>query len=290
MVSMLHDLDTMLKALLDDELPRDISTRPAITFVAPKGNALPGVTLPAIDLFLYDVRENRELRNTEWQDERQADGSFLRRRAPVRVACAYLITAWADDDDPATEHLLLGEVMRVLLRYPRLPLERLSSGLRATAPPTGALRGPDMPTSALQAGNLQSLGEFWQALGGKPRAALSYTVTISVDPFDAQEPESAPPVKTHDVRVAAGGALGGRVTSAATGAPIVGATVRRRGGTEMVRTSPEGRYLIAGLPAGSVTFEVDAEGYAAASREVQVAAGSVRTVDIALEPADSARK
>jgi hypothetical protein len=35
---MIHDLDNMLKALLDDELPRDISTRPAISFVAPEGN------------------------------------------------------------------------------------------------------------------------------------------------------------------------------------------------------------------------------------------------------------
>jgi hypothetical protein len=27
---------------------------------------------------------------------------------------------------------------------------------------------------------LQSLAEFWQALGGKPKAALTYTVTIGV--------------------------------------------------------------------------------------------------------------
>ncbi|MDJ0747492.1 MAG: Pvc16 family protein [Xenococcaceae cyanobacterium MO_167.B27] len=34
---------------------------------------------------------------------------------------------------------------------------------------------------------LQSLGEFWQALGGKPKAALHYTVTIGVEPFSPQE-------------------------------------------------------------------------------------------------------
>src|SRR5262249_26844555 len=30
---------------------------------------------------------------------------------------------------------------------------------------------------------LQSIGEFWQAMDNKPRAALNYTVTISVDVF-----------------------------------------------------------------------------------------------------------
>jgi hypothetical protein len=29
------------------------------------------------------------------------------------------------------------------------------------------------------------LGEFWQALGGKPKAALNYTVTIAAQPFEA---------------------------------------------------------------------------------------------------------
>lgn len=51
-----------------------------------------------------------------------------------------------------------------------------------------------MPTSSLQASNLQSLGEFWQAMGNKPRAALAYTVTISVDPYAAVEVE---PVREH---------------------------------------------------------------------------------------------
>ena len=44
-----------------------------------------------------------------------------------------------------------------------------------------------LPTAALQPGRLQSLGEFWQALGGKPKSALNYTVTIAVQPFDVLE-------------------------------------------------------------------------------------------------------
>jgi hypothetical protein len=45
----------------------------------------------------------------------------------------------------------------------------------------------------LQPGQLQSLGEFWQALGGKPKAALTYTVTIGVS---AVAPEETGPLVT----------------------------------------------------------------------------------------------
>jgi hypothetical protein len=46
----------------------------------------------------------------------------------------------------------------------------------------GKLRGqePSLPATTLQPGRLQSVAEFWQALGGKPKAALNYTVTIGI--------------------------------------------------------------------------------------------------------------
>ncbi len=49
-----------------------------------------------------------------------------------------------------------------------------------------------MPATTLQPGRLQSLGEFWQALGGKPKAALHYSVTIGVEVF--KPVEVGPPV------------------------------------------------------------------------------------------------
>jgi hypothetical protein len=94
----------------------------------------------------------------------------------VRVDFSYLVTAWASESvlDPAEdEHRLLGEVMRILLRYRTIPEDVLQGGLKGQQPP--------LPTSSLQPGRLQSLGEFWQALGGKPKAALNYQVTASVD-------------------------------------------------------------------------------------------------------------
>ena len=172
---MLYDLDQTLEEFLKAELPhlfRDgVSATPiAINFVTPIESLL---TPPALNLFLYDIRENQELRSGSWSVARQNDGTAAREPPLVRIDCSYLITFWTSDSkDFATEHQILGEVMQVLMSYPRLP----STVLR------GRLAGTDLPlkTSVLGQAKLQSFGEFWQAMGGKPKATLNYTVTISM--------------------------------------------------------------------------------------------------------------
>jgi hypothetical protein len=171
---MLNELDKTLETLLKSELPPELVEQVQVSFATPDAQFPPsGVTLPAIDLFLYDVRENWELRSSEWQVERH-NGAARRLPPPARVDCSYLITAWSPDPDkPAEqEHYFLGEVMKVLLRYRKLPEEVLQGSLRGQEPPVRA--------RPLQASQLQSLGEFWQALGGQPKAMLNYTLTISV--------------------------------------------------------------------------------------------------------------
>jgi hypothetical protein len=190
---MIQDLDRTLRELLLRELPpelvsEDATPRVTISFAAPDDQFPPtSVTLPAIDIFLYDVRENRDLRSNEWEVERRSDGTATRTRPPVRVDCSYLVTAWASDSSttPAEdEHQLLGAVMKVLLRHPTIPEAVLQGSLAGQEPP--------LPTIAMRDGRLQSMGEFWQALGGKPKAALSYTVTVGVEVAEAVE--AGPPV------------------------------------------------------------------------------------------------
>ena len=176
---MLQDLDATLKAMLQHELPRPLNDQIAISFDTPDDQfPPPAVTPPAIDLFLYDVRENRDLRSNDWSVQRESDGTARRSMPLVRVDCSYLITAWPSTSTPnrsADEHRLLSEVMQVLLRFPTLP-EYYQQGILT-------IQELPLPTAVLQPGHLQSLGEFWQALGGKPKAALNYTVTIAVPPF-----------------------------------------------------------------------------------------------------------
>jgi len=190
----INALDETIKALLRRDLPSALAEQVQISFATPDDQFPPqSVTLPAIDLFLYDVRENLELRSNEVYIERRGDGTATRTRAPVRVDFSYLVTAWpsASVPDPAEdEHRLLGEAMRVLLRYRTIPADVLQGELTGQELP--------LPVSSLQPGRLQSLGEFWQALGGKPKAALNYQVTLSVE---VAKPETVPLVTDKAIKI-----------------------------------------------------------------------------------------
>jgi Pvc16 N-terminal domain len=77
----LHELDQTLATLLKSELPgRDQVT---ISFAAPDDAF--SVPLPAVDLFLYDIRENLELRSNDDFIEPRDDLQVARIRPPVRV-------------------------------------------------------------------------------------------------------------------------------------------------------------------------------------------------------------
>ena len=173
---MINDLDKTIEVLLKRELAPSLLEQVGISFAAPDSDFPPAsVTLPAIDLFLYDIRENLDLRSTEWIVDRLPGGQATRMRSPVRIDCSYLITAWSSESSTTRamdEHGLLSEVIKVLIRYPVLPEVLLQGSLKGQEPP--------LPSSTLQPGRLQSVAEFWQALGGKPKAALNYTVTIGV--------------------------------------------------------------------------------------------------------------
>src|SRR5689334_22945321 len=154
---MIDDLDLTLKELLFRELPTHIRERASITFAPPNSEFPPAaVPMPAIDVFLYDVRENRDLRNVDWTMERGDDGVVRRQHPPVRVDCSYLVTAWPSDasQDPwYDEHNMLGEVMKVLLRHPVIPDVLLQGSLRDQDPP--------LPAVTIQPSELQGWGDFW---------------------------------------------------------------------------------------------------------------------------------
>ncbi|MDB9315296.1 DUF4255 domain-containing protein [Spirulina sp. CS-785/01] len=184
---MLDDLDSSLRAFLHHELPElqnSGETQVAISFDLPVEDAIQQT--PAINLFLYDVRENLERRNREWRMQRQDNGTAIKTQPPARVDCSYLITAWSSGDDPQQEHHILSRIMRLLLRRPVLPDDLLQ----------GSLQDPICPVllTSLQPG-IKNPGEIWQALGGLPKVSLHCTVTIPVP--RTEDPEEVPLVLEH---------------------------------------------------------------------------------------------
>jgi hypothetical protein len=179
----LDDLDRTLLNVLTAE----ITTLDAghVHFEPPDNEFRPSI--PAVSLFLYDVRENVDLRDNDWLVDRSNGSNAVKRQPPRRVDCSYLITAWAGDS--LSEHLLLGQVMQALLRHPTIGDPYLANTLQGQ---------PPLPTGVLQPSLLQAIGEFWQAMGNKPRAALNYTVTVAVD---VATPQDAYQVKEPVIRL-----------------------------------------------------------------------------------------
>jgi len=195
---MLHALDKTLESLLKKELLRELPSefktsdtptalKVQFSFLPPeqvsKSVPEPGV----INLFLYDVQENLDLRTSAWSVQRQSNGQAIKKRPPARVDCSYLITAWPkNEEDILTEHQLLGAVMKVLLRYRTIPLSDDEPDFRGQEFPLRLI--------SLRPSKLHNTGEFWQAMGGKdgarPKAVLHTTVTICV-PVD-EEPVPVP--------------------------------------------------------------------------------------------------
>lgn len=192
---MIDDLDRTIGELLQRGLPSSLSDQVSVSFATPDNNFPPvDTTLPAANFFLYDLRENLELRRADWETKLGNSGDFERTRPPKRIDCSYLVTAWARESatQAIDEHHLLGEILKVLVRYPNIPEAVVQGELVA--------QSAVLPTSSLRAGHLHSMGEFWQALGGKPKIALHYTVTLSLLQVDQEI--LGPPVMDKTIEVA----------------------------------------------------------------------------------------
>src|SRR4051812_32848071 len=96
----------------------------------------------------------------------------------------------------------------------------------------------------------------WSPLASRTCAALA--LLIASLPLGAQT---------------ATGTISGRVTDAAGGIPIAGASVRVVGTSVGAQSGSDGRFTVRGIPAGTVNLQVNRIGYEAKSTSVIVTAG-----------------
>src|SRR5438128_8003587 len=81
------------------------------------------------------------------------------------------------------------------------------------------------------------------------------------------------------------GTVTGQVTDKSNQQPVAGAQVLIVGTSLQARTSREGRYTIAKVPAGQYQVQLRLIGYATATQSVTVAAGETASLDFVLTPA-----
>ena len=290
---MFRDLDDTLKRLLDDpamDPPLATLLNADVSFVTPDKNFAPAQ--PTVNLFLYEVAENRELRDPNPIRE-TVGGVSIRRTPPLRVDCKYLVTAWSnllDAAKVAQEHRLLAQALQWLSRFPTIPTAN---------PPgyaVGSLIGQPFPPPTLvaQISGDKNMAEFWSALGTAPRPAFYVTATVAMDL--RLEVAEGPPVVTHEMRIVRASPEGvpppvlqdvfeiaGVVRNTATQAPVPGAAVTLTPGTSTA-TDPEGRFRFGMLQAGSYMLRCVAPGFIPQTRAVAIPAATLNEYDFAMIP------
>ena len=117
---MINDLDESLKQLLiqkagldpsEVDISFDIPTRDWATSSA--------TTRPTVNLYLFDIRENRALRELDWDSEPNHNGAVQTNRLPLRIDLSYMVTCWTSAAED--QHRLLWQVLETFFRNSPLP-------------------------------------------------------------------------------------------------------------------------------------------------------------------------
>jgi hypothetical protein len=258
----LDALDETLKSVL-----REIGGLEAdevdIAFDAPDREWAGRVGKPTVNCYLYDVRENLELRGTEWVVERQPNGKMAaKRQVPRRFDLSYVCTAWTADIED--EHRLLWRILATMIRCPEIPRHLLQG-------PLAQISWPIITEVAQPDGLLRDPADVWSALDNRIRPSVNVVVTL---PLDDTDPREVPLVLTRHLRFDEFGRtleiiqIAG-VVSGDDGKPRSDVVVRVRDHAHSTVTTDDGRFWITGLPAGTYTLIAEAAG-TTAERDITV--------------------
>jgi hypothetical protein len=153
------NINEEIKAMLSDYLSEGVEVR----FDLPDPENLPSE--PVVSVFLYDIHEDLPLRTSHIRQYDAKKGMFS--PGQVNISCNYLITYWDSGKHLSSKGgvdnqsiRVMNQVLNALLN--NRELENTPGSLTKVIPPKDELNG---------------LGNFWQALGNKPRLLLNYSVT-----------------------------------------------------------------------------------------------------------------
>jgi len=198
---MISDVDAALEALIRREALN--GSRVELAFDAPTKDWVARRNAPALDLYLYDIREDLPRREVVREDVRDAaTGLVSGRRRPIRrFRLSYLLTAWTQR--PEDEHRLLAACLSTFVRHEYIPVDIVGGVLADARYPVYLLVGQPPPQD-------RSIADVWSALGGELKPSLDLIVIAPLDPSVTEEvagPVLEPP--TLGMGPLGGGAEGG---------------------------------------------------------------------------------
>ena len=214
------------------------------------------ISRPTINLYLFDIRENTELKNPNpWVVRRGPNNNAIKSRAEVRMELTYKVTAFANTVED--EHRLLARALVTFLQNPLLPQDVLHD----------SLSGEEIPTTVASNGPAQGLADYWGAMNNDVRPSLDYRITTRIDL--SQEIEVGLALTSQLItRQVEGQADAGPMEASSF---RIGGSIHRRGEPEAaisaarltlvergLETSTDslGRFVFSGVPAGTYTVRV----------------------------------
>lgn len=218
-----------------------------IRFEAPTRDMVERLLRPTINLFLFEVNENTDLRRNDFQTTR-GNGRSERRQAPRRIDLHYMVSVLTSEI--ADEHQLLWRVLATLMKYHEIPPEILPEELQRLEVPVIA--------RAAQPDDSGRTSELWSALGLGPHPTIMYVVTA---PLDLDVVIEAPLVLTrttqytrfHDAPEPEIGYHIGGVVRGSDGEPLPGVSVAVEGsGARVCLTDDAGQYVLRRVSPGTV--------------------------------------
>jgi hypothetical protein len=168
---MIQDLDSTLRELLIREGKLDPSVVD-IRFDVPTRERALAVTHPTIYVYLYDIRENAEQRQMQWDTVKEGDHRVRITRRPLRIDLSYKIICFAGD--VRDQHRLLWQVLETLFRHSPVPNKLLQGDLQQLSQPVETkVAQPD--------GALKSPGELWSSMEIDFSPSINLVVTLDLD-------------------------------------------------------------------------------------------------------------
>jgi hypothetical protein len=266
---MFNDIDDTLREFLNGEIPISKSEI-EISFDRPTRDWSGRLSRPTLNLFLFDIRERKDLRDDLPIVSRNDNGMAVKQIPPRRIDLSYLVTVWIKETED--EHRILARVMACFYKYTKIDLKYAQGDLKSsTYPVLCRLVPPEEATNTV---------DLWSVLDNDFHAPLIWAIT---SPLDVFKPTTGPLVVTKKIGVGVprgswresliqvGGVVhpkGDRMKGIANVKVIISGT-----GFETV-TDKNGQFSFSGAPEGHYLWKIQTVEGVEKEKEMQIPSDS----------------
>ncbi|HMD90645.1 MAG TPA: Pvc16 family protein [Anaerolineaceae bacterium] len=266
---MFNDIDDSLRDFLNNVIPIS-KAEIDISFDRPTRDWSGRLSRPTLNLFLFDIRERKELRDDVPVVSRNDNGQAIKQVPPRRIDLRYLVTVWIKEAED--EHRILARVLTCFFKYNNIDLKYMQGDLKSNPYPILCrLIPPDETINTV---------DLWSVLDNDYHTPLVWAVTTPLDVF---KPMAGPLVVTKKIGVGVpketwkesitqvGGKVffkGNREKGIANVKIVIAGT-----GYEAV-TDKEGQYSFSGAPEGHQLFKIKTADGVESEKEMQIPSNS----------------